>query len=598
MKNLLLFCSLFISFTLQAQITNENFDSYTVGAFDGQWNTAEWTGWFSGVSNVEISTTQSNSLPNSMLVNSSTDDIVALLGTLNQGTYEVTFYQYIPLGFGSYFNVQHNYTNTAGDWAAEVYFGDNTLGTARIQTDGLNTPFTPIYDQWVENKLEFNFLADVAKYYYNGTLIHTWAITTNAAGGVGLNQINGINFFGACDGTGCAMQGYFDDLTVVQTIVPAQYDATILTKNAPLIYTQIPDSLMTPMSLSVDVINYGTMGVTNVQVAFNILDDNDNLIHTEMSNILPFLTSNSTATLYGTGAYLPANMSASYKVLYDVSITEVDDNPQNNLDTLFYDVIVTDSTYAKDDGNYSDGLGANSASAILGQNFEFVADVFVHSVTTSYIGGLAGDDIQLIIYKTDSITKSPIVDIYVSAVYTLPSPGLGVGNDEYVTFHISPALQLDSGLYSFAIHQISTNSLLISTSESIFTEETSVASIDGGASWSFLEDLGFQVAMNIRPNVSLVPEIPINTNPIKNLEILDIAPNPTNGAFVVNLELAKREAVKLDIFNTQGQLILSKSIGEIINLQERIDLSSESTGLYLVRLTIGNEIITKRVLVK
>jgi hypothetical protein len=599
MKKLLLFSSLLFSLTLNAQLSSENFDSYNTGTFDAQWTTGSWTGWFGGVSNVEISTAQAHSSPNSMLVNSSTDDIVALFGALNQGTYEITFYQYIPLGFGSYFNVQHNYTNTVGDWAAEVYFGDNSINTARIVTNNISTTFTPVYDQWVENKLEFNFAADIAKYYYNGTLVHTWTVTTNAAGGVGLNQVNAINFYGACDGTGCATQGYFDDLTVVQTVVPAQHDAIIFTKNYPMPYTQIPDSLMTPMSLSAEVANYGTLGVSNVQVTFNVLDGMNNVVHTELSNIVPFLASNGITTVYGgSGAYMPLNMSDLYTITYDVSITEMDDNPQNNADTLFFDVMVTDSTYAKDDGNYTDGLGANGASPIIGQNFEFVEGVFVHSVTTSYVGGLAGDNISLVIYETDPVTKLPINNVYTSAAHTLPVAGSGVGNEEYVTFHISPAIQLDSGLYSFAIHQMSLNNIGISTSEDIYMVGTTTLSIDGGATWSTAESFGFEVAFNIRPTVSLVPQVPINTKTIKSLEVLEVQPNPTKGEFMVNLELSKKEAVKLDIFNVQGQLIQSKLMGDITNLQERIDLTNEGTGLYLIRLTIGNEVITKRVLVK
>jgi len=599
MKKLLLFSSLLFSLTLNAQISSDNFDGYNAGAFDGQWTTGNWVGWFGAVSNVEISTTQAYSLPNSMLVDSDTDDIVALFGTLNQGTYEITFYQYIPLGFGSYFNVQHNYTNSAGDWAAEVYFGDNTSGTARVQTNNVSTPFTPVYDQWVENKLEFNFVTDVANYYYNGVLVHTWAVTTNAAGGVGLNQVNAINFYGSCDGVGCTTQGYFDDLTVVQTAVPAQYDATILTKNYPMPYTQIPDSLMTPMSLSAEVVNYGTVSVTDVQVTFKVLDGGNNVVHTELSNIIPSLFPNTSATVYGgSGAYTPENMSDVYMIIYDVSITEMDDNPQNNADTLLLNVVVTDSTYAKDDGNYTAGLGANGASPIIGQNFEFVADILVHSVTTSYTGGLAGDGISLLIYETDPVTKLPTSNVYTSATYTLPSAGTGIGNDEYVTFHISPAIQLDSGLYSFAIHQMAANDIGISTSEDIYMPRTTVLSLNGGATWAPAENFGYEVALNIRPTVSLVPEEdPSNTQSIESLEVLAVQPNPTKGVFMVNLELSKKESVKLDIFNIQGQLIQSKQMGDITNLQEQIDLTNESTGLYLVRLTIGNEVITKRVLV-
>ena len=180
MKKILLFCFLFSTITLQAQLTSENFETYTPGTFDGQWTSGTWTGWFGANSNVGISTTQAHSGANSMEVNSSADDIVALFDTLKEGTYEITFYQYIPFGFGGYYNLQHNYTNTSGDWACEVYFSDNSLNLGRIVTDANTATFIPIYDQWVENKMQLNFETEQGKFYYNGVLVQTWNISTNS----------------------------------------------------------------------------------------------------------------------------------------------------------------------------------------------------------------------------------------------------------------------------------------------------------------------------------------------------------------------------------------------------------------------------------
>ena len=125
MKNYLLLLSFCLPVLLHAQLTSENFDSYNTGAFDGQWDASEWVGWYGSASNSTISDVQANSGANSLKIedNGSTQsDIIALLGTLNVGTYEISFQQYIPAANGSYFNLQHNYTNTAADWAADVYF--------------------------------------------------------------------------------------------------------------------------------------------------------------------------------------------------------------------------------------------------------------------------------------------------------------------------------------------------------------------------------------------------------------------------------------------------------------------------------------------
>src|SRR5690606_15683835 len=117
---------LFLPIFLNAQITSEDFESYNAGVFDPQWDANEWEGWFGNPSHAYISTDQASSGNNSLYIRNdgaTETDIVGLFGTLNTGIYQLTFMQYIPANFGAYYNLQHNYTSTVGDWAAEFYFG-------------------------------------------------------------------------------------------------------------------------------------------------------------------------------------------------------------------------------------------------------------------------------------------------------------------------------------------------------------------------------------------------------------------------------------------------------------------------------------------
>jgi len=210
---------------LQAQLSSEDFESYNTGLFDSQ-SGANWTGWGGGSSGAEISAEEASSGTNSMKI-SFNDDIVALLGTLNSGVYEISFMQYISPGFGAYFNLQHNYTNSAGDWAVEMFFGNNVTSTqGSIVTDSVEYFFDDIvHGAWVENKIIADFDNTTAQYYYNGELIHTWAINTNSAGtnGSGLNQINAINFYGTCLDGGvfppCNALAYYDEIRVIPLTV-------------------------------------------------------------------------------------------------------------------------------------------------------------------------------------------------------------------------------------------------------------------------------------------------------------------------------------------------------------------------------------------
>ena len=74
---------------------------------------------------------------------------------------------------------------------------------------------------------------------------------------------------------------------------------------------------------------------------------------------------------------------------------------------------------------------------------------------------------------------------------------------------------------------------------------------------------------------------------------ITVAPNPTEGLFTLTLPETSSTAT-IDIFDLQGRKIQSINQGEQQQIQ--IDLSNETAGLYLVKINIGAEVITKKVL--
>lgn len=231
MKKTLLFFFACIPLIMNAQLTDENFDSYTTGSFDTQFDANQWVGWYGSASNVSISDAYANSGSNSMEIEAD-DDIVALLGTLENGVTTISFMQYIPSGNGAYFNFQHNYTNTGADWAAEVIFSDEVAASGVLSAGGAQTPFDIVHDTWAENRLEADFNSMLASFYYNGILVYTWALNTIPDGSAGLNALNAINFYGFCfdTGAGCTALAYYDDVSVDYN--PVNIDAPIGYVNA------------------------------------------------------------------------------------------------------------------------------------------------------------------------------------------------------------------------------------------------------------------------------------------------------------------------------------------------------------------------------
>jgi len=179
MKRIILLIVLCFPFLLTAQLTSDDFESYNVGDFDSQWTAGEWVGWFNNPSLTTISDEQANGGTKSLKVELN-HDVVALLGTLDQGAYEISYFQYVPAGNAAYTNLQHNYTATAGDWLVEMYV--NQDGTGSFTSNGAAFPFTPVYDQWAEYKFELNFITSEATFSYNGNPLFIFAINTNANG--------------------------------------------------------------------------------------------------------------------------------------------------------------------------------------------------------------------------------------------------------------------------------------------------------------------------------------------------------------------------------------------------------------------------------
>jgi hypothetical protein len=75
---------------------------------------------------------------------------------------------------------------------------------------------------------------------------------------------------------------------------------------------------------------------------------------------------------------------------------------------------------------------------------------------------------------------------------------------------------------------------------------------------------------------------------IKN-STFQLYPNPNNGEFTITTkELGK---AKLEIYNVAGQLIFSKSLHQ---QEEKVNLKNQPKGLYLIKVSSGNDIITEQ----
>ncbi|AQG79919.1 metallophosphoesterase [Spirosoma montaniterrae] len=73
-----------------------------------------------------------------------------------------------------------------------------------------------------------------------------------------------------------------------------------------------------------------------------------------------------------------------------------------------------------------------------------------------------------------------------------------------------------------------------------------------------------------------------------------VYPNPTRDVIVVELALTQRQAVRLNLTNTQGKTVFQKQTGVTQSVNESIKLPA-TAGTYLLTVQIGSETLTRKV---
>ncbi len=588
MKKIILLFTLCFPIILSAQLTSDDFDSYTLGSFDAQWDASEWVGWFNNPSNATISDEQMNSGVNSVKIEQD-DDLVALLGTLNTGSYEISYWQYVPSGSGAYTNIQHNYTSTAGDWMFEVYV--NQDGTGQLNTGGLGYLFTPIQDQWVEYKFNLNFITSEATFSYNGTPIIDFFINTNAGDtNPGLNQVNAINFYGGCLPLGnCTSLAYYDDVEVVEIAIP-DFNARLVNPVTPSEYFTVPSGLEQPLTLAADVLNLGAQDITDVFVTFNVRDGGGGIIYTEDSAPMGSIASGEQATFVGTGTFTFSGTD-NYSVEYIANIAETDEVPADDTQTLGSPFSLDPAIYARDNGSFDNGVGYNGGTGKLGVTYEFIDAATVQSIIVAFSGGAIGDNINGFIYSVD-VNGSPDTIVATTESFEITEIG-AIVTPIFATLDFTDMVELPAGDFIFMVEQTGNTNLSVSTSQTIHTPGTTWASNDE-VTWNNLEDFNLPFPMAIRPFLSMVG-VDTDESAANYVDQLSISPNPTQDIITIDLQLLETHDLTLQLFNGSGQVIKTLVDKNTIGDQYQINLDGYPNGIYFAKMQIGEQQLTKKV---
>lgn len=119
---------------------------------------------------------------------------------------------------------------------------------------------------------------------------------------------------------------------------------------------------------------------------------------------------------------------------------------------------------------------------------------------------------------------------------------------------------------------------------------------DGNTSpWSNTMKILRKKALVDAPNLDLTEKPRLD---IKHDLRMSIAPNPSSGVVSVTLPVALSIEGEgdLEIINTAGQKVLQQKVNTDSDSQFKADLSAQTPGLYFVRLKVGQQVITEKML--
>ncbi len=356
-------------------------------------------------------------------------------------------------------------------------------------------------------------------------------------------------------------------------------------------YMHLSGKEKVPISFDGNIYNYGTDAQTNVGLAVEILDPNDNIVTTVYSPTVPTLNSFDTAyyTTLTTTAWMPP-ADDEYRVVYKAISDSISQAATPSADTFSLSV---GSEYSLDDGDASNYFGTNT-----GTNGMIAIGVLFHLNNGDQNGRvyLQGIDMQMSCL-TDS-TADMEVAIFDSAGFAF-NGGFPAGatalyrkvfsfdgsvpcslyNYSFEDAQGKP-LELNEGTY-YVIANLFPNAAngVIRFANSNNWNQPSYASVFQNQNGSWFS--GFSNSTTYEAPHYRLKVVDFNSLTEDKLALFNLYPNPTDGRGTIELKAAGRYS--WSVLNLAGQELHSEdvTINSNQNIEFKLDLPD---GIYLIRV--------------
>lgn len=375
-----------------------------------------------------------------------------------------------------------------------------------------------------------------------------------------------------------------DDILFIDNIVIAEAPAgpDMVTTASQVEYTMYPLSQATNIVGDANLENIGG-DATGATVTVNVWDlSGPTNVYTETSASQDIL-GGANADFTGFTGFTPS-AAGNYFVEYIASVNETETDMSN--DTAGYLVQITDSVFARDNGQIVGRLGIGTGNGgQIGNMFELTTQdtiTGIHAFIANVDGALNGKDLMAKIYSWDGTASTEMAS-------TVP-----VTLDSAVNMNTMHDLMIDGndkilapGMYIVAVVEVDSNIQVGYTSSNYTVNGTLVNA--AGFTTDFTDLSSLFGGSELVPVVRAVFGTPDATTGIANNNVanFEVMPNPAvENILVKNIETGST----VEIFNNLGQAVY-RTVSTSSNLN--VNVANYDNGIYTIKVTNNDNTTTE-----
>lgn len=296
--------------------------------------------------------------------------------------------------------------------------------------------------------------------------------------------------------------------------------------------------------------------------------------------------------------FVPDYEPADYSVAYLLTSDFIDDNPDNNIDTVNFSI--TTSTYARDyERTRTTGPTAYASGGdgdMMGCNYYLPNDDTVYSVSvyvssrsnpgTTLIGKLYDTDGNEILASEEYDVTSEIADN--GGWVTLDYVDL-TGEDLYLTGDIGAG----PATYTAGVEMYyGGDTLMIGADDHAFHYFNIASAMYAGGTWYYITLIP-QTRLNFSEDVTIgIEKTPAITG-------VSVYPNPINDFTTLSFNLRETSNVNIEVYDMTGKLVMNRNLGSRLfgNNTVVMDVSNMEPGIYFFTVNANGTKTTNKMVI-